>query len=306
MNIETKSGMLIGKNICKSYGKKEVLNGLDITIESGCIYGLIGRNGVGKTTLLGILTGQKMMDSGDVSYDDMPVWDNRDSLSHICFSRELGVITTQAAQNALRVKEYLMTASFYFPNWDQAYADMLMEKFKLDKKQRIMKLSKGQMSMITIIVALASMAKITILDEPVAGLDVIAREDFYRLLLEDYSKTNRTFVVSTHIIEEASSVFERVLIMDDGKIIADEYTEELLDQFRFASGNEAELKEQLSQVSGIQVLSTQRLGKHQMIAIRGTKENFETLESNGVNLEHMTLQNIFVALCGHESEGAYE
>lgn len=306
MNRETKSGMLIGKNICKSYGKKEVLNCLDITIESGCIYGLIGRNGVGKTTLLGILTGQKMMDSGDVSYDNMPVWDNRDALSHICFSRELGVISTQVAQNALKVKEYLMTASFYFPNWNQAYADELMEKFKLDRKQRIMKLSKGQMSMITIIVALASMAEITILDEPVAGLDVITREDFYRLLLEDYGKTNRTFVVSTHIIEEASSVFERVLILDDGKIITDEYTEELLDQFRFASGNEDELKEQLSQVSGIQVLSTQRLGKHRMIAIRGTKENFETLESNGVNLEHMTLQNVFVALCGHESEGAYE
>ena len=79
-----------------------------------------------------------------------------------------------------------------------------MKQFQLDPKKRINKLSKGMLSMVTIIVALASKADFTILDEPVAGLDVIAREKFYHLLLEEYENTDRTFVVSTHIIEEAA------------------------------------------------------------------------------------------------------
>lgn len=306
MKLDSKLGALCGKNICKSYGKKEVLKDLDIAIQPGCIYGLIGRNGVGKTTLLGILTGQKSMNSGEVTYNGMKVWDNKESLSHICFSRELGNVVNPTAQLGMKVKEYLMLASCYFPNWDQAYADALIQKFKIDKKQRIMKLSKGQASMVTIVVALASKAEITILDEPVAGLDVIAREEFYRLLLKDYSETNRTFVVSTHIIEEASSVFEKVLILDEGRIIVDCDTEDLLQEFRFASGHEETLEEQMKGIQGVQVLSTQSLGKHKMVALRGNQEDFQALEQQGVELESMTLQNVFVSLCGHGEGGTYE
>ncbi len=305
MSEQKKSGTLNGKNICKSYGKKEVLKNLDVTIEAGCIYGLIGRNGVGKTTLLGILTGQNSMNSGEVSYDGMAVWDNKKALSHICFSREFAVPASSNGMVGMKIKQYLKMASYYYPNWDHQYAEALVEKFKLDKKQPIQKLSKGQMSMVTILVALASKADITILDEPVAGLDVIAREEFYRLLLEDYSETNRTFVVSTHIIEEASSVFERVLILDEGRIIVDNDTESFVNEFRFASGNEQELEGVLKQVSGVQVLSTQSLGKHKMVALRGNDKSFQTLEEKGIELENMTLQNAFVALCGHGDGGVY-
>ena len=76
------------------------------------------------------------------------------------------------------------------------------------------------MSMVTITAALASRAPVTILDEPAAGLDVVMRECFYRLLLDDYAETNRTFVISTHIIEEAAGVFERVIVLDEGRVIA--------------------------------------------------------------------------------------
>ncbi len=86
-------------------------------------------------------------------------------------------------------------AGALFPHWDNEMAEQLLEEFELDRKQKIYKLSKGMMSMITIIVALASKAKYTFLDEPVAGLDVVARENFYRLLLDEYSETGRTFVI---------------------------------------------------------------------------------------------------------------
>ena len=81
--------VLKAEGVCKSYGNKEVLHGLDLTIQPGKIYGLIGRNGAGKTTLLGILTAQNTLDSGTVTYDGQPVWENQAALAQLCFSREL-------------------------------------------------------------------------------------------------------------------------------------------------------------------------------------------------------------------------
>ena len=93
-----------------------------------------------------------------------------------------------------------------YPRWDEEYARRLLKEFGVEEKKRVSQLSKGQLSMVTILIALASNAPITILDEPVAGLDVVARERFYQLLLEDYARTGRTFIISTHIIEEALSL----------------------------------------------------------------------------------------------------
>lgn len=185
-------------------------------LEEHKIYGMIGRNGAGKTTLLSILTAQNPATKGEILWNGIPVWENKEALSHICFSRELNQVSGNN-MNALRIKDYLQAAEAFLPHWDKQMADSLVKQFQLDPKKRINKLSKGMLSMVTIIVALASKADFTILDEPVAGLDVIAREKFYHLLLEEYENTDRTFVVSTHIIEEAADIFEEVIIVKEGK-----------------------------------------------------------------------------------------
>ncbi|MCF2596127.1 ABC transporter ATP-binding protein [Pseudoflavonifractor phocaeensis] len=289
------TAVLSARGVYKSYGKKEVLHNLDLTIEPGKIYGLIGRNGAGKTTLLGILTAQNTLDQGEVTYDDQPVWENQRALDNICFSRELQP-TLFSGQNNLKVKHYLKSAAIYYPNWDQAYAGRLLAEFKLEPKKKICQLSKGQMSMVTILIALASRAPITILDEPAAGLDVVMRERFYQLLLEDYAQTNRTFIVSTHIIEEAASVFEQVIILDEGKIIENCPTEELIDQFRYVSGREDVVDEVCR---GLEVLSTHQMGRHKTAAVRGGGVKLEAALSADVDVSPMNLQNVFVALCGH-------
>jgi len=291
------TGVLKAENVYKSYGENEVLHGLNLTIEPGKIYGLIGRNGVGKTTLLGILTGQNTMDSGIVTYNGQPVWENRQALDHICFSRELSA-NVLMGQNALKVKEYLRAARYFYPSWDQAYAERLLKEFKLDVKKKVFQLSKGQMSMVTILLALASRAPITILDEPAAGLDVVARERLYQLLLEDYAETGRTFIVSTHIIEEAAGVFEQVIILDEGRIIENCPTEELLAQFCYVSGHE-EAVERVCR--GLTVLQTQKMGRHMTCGVRSDMARLrQAAAEQDVDLSPMSLQKVFVALCGHE------
>ena len=212
-------GRLNAQGLCKSYKEKEVLHNLDLTIEPGKIYGLIGRNGAGKTTLLGILTAQNTKNSGEVTYNGQPVWENQAALEQICFSRELRP-TLMSGQNNLKIKHYLQTAAIFCPNWDVDYAQRLMKEFELDPKKKIYQLSKGQMSMVTILIALASKAPITILDEPAAGMNPTETAE----LMEAITLIRTRFGVSILLIEHdmslVMSICERLIVIDYGQIIA--------------------------------------------------------------------------------------
>lgn len=284
-------------NLVKTYGKKNVLQDLTLELEKGKIYGLIGRNGAGKTTLLSMLSGQNPISGGSVSYNGMPVWENQEVLDHICFSREINPMNANGA-NTLKVKEYLKAASIFLPHWDKEMEKRLIQEFELDINKRINKLSKGMMSMITIIVALASKAEFTLLDEPVAGLDVVMRESFYRMLLEEFTESGRTFVISTHIIEEAADIFEEVIMIDKGRIILKEDTQELLERTCHVSGKE-EVVDALT--AGYQTWHPEKMGRSKGITVM--LQPGQTLKKNAeVTIQPMNLQQVFVALCGREAE----
>ena len=295
-----KKGILRAENVVKRYGKKEVLHGVSLDIQPGKIYGLLGRNGAGKTTLLGILTAQNTLDSGAVTYNGENIWENQKALDEICFSRELSPMLL-FGQNSLKAKEYLRAASLYYPHWDKDYADRLISLFELDTKKQICKLSKGMMSMVTIVIALASRAPITILDEPVAGLDVVAREQFYRLLLADYEQTGRTFIVSTHIIEEAAGVFEDIILIDKGQIIEAGNCGEFVAQFHLVTGSEADVAKA---AAGLAVVHEERLGRSRTVCVRGDGEHLAANAAGlDVDIEPVSLQKAFVCLTGGQKEG---
>lgn len=289
---------LQARGLCKTYGKVKALDQVDLTLEPGHIYGLIGRNGAGKTTLLAALAAQLPVESGTVNYGEETVWENEKALADLCFSRELSG-KLGASANSLRVRDYLKAGRLFYPHWDEAYAGELVEQFGLDPKKRISALSKGMMSAVTIVLALASRAPVTMMDEPVAGLDIVAREDFYRLLLEDYATTGRTFVISTHILEEAATVFERVLILKEGRLIEDCDADALLAQFCAVSGRDDAVA---AACEGYEVLHTETLGRQTMCTVRAPAQAI-TARGLDVDCDTLTLQKVFVALCGHEREG---
>lgn len=288
---------LVCKNICKNYKDKKVLEGLELEIEKGKIYGLIGRNGAGKTTLLSIMSGQNPASGGAVTLDGQNVWENPEVLERICFSRELNTMSGNGA-NTMKVKEYLQAAAIYMPNWDKNMAERLIKEFELDTKTRIHKLSKGMLSMVTIIVALASKAEFTFLDEPVAGLDVVMRETFYKILLEEFAESRRTFIISTHIIEEAADVFEEVIMLDKGKIILKEDTQMLLDRAYHVSGKAEDVD---AVTHGKKTYHTEKLGRSKGVTVLLVQG--ESLKVNSeVSVQPVSLQQIFVAMCGKEAE----
>lgn len=286
---------LVCENLTKAYGSKTVLENLNLTLESGKIYGLIGRNGAGKTTLLSILSNQNPATSGLVALDGEHIWENRKALDRICFSRELN-ISAESGLAGYTVKNYLKTAASYYGHWDQAMADRLLGIFELKLKAKLGKLSKGMLSMVTIIVALASKAEFTFLDEPVAGLDVVAREQFYQLLLDEYAETGRTFVISTHIIEEAANVMEEVIILDKGRILMERNTQALVDSARYVTG----LAEQVDgATAGLECHHAETMGRSKGVTVL-LREDEDLNPGFDVTVQPVNLQKIFVALCGEE------
>lgn len=286
---------LVCKNVHKNYKKTEVLKGLDLILEKGKIYGLIGRNGAGKTTLLSLMAGQNPATSGEITLDGTAVWENQEIMDKICFSREINPLSN-LGMGTYKIKDYLKMASIYMPNWDQAYAEELLKIFELDKKKRLNKLSKGMLSMVTITVALASKAEYTFMDEPVAGVDVVMRDQFYRVLLEEFAESGRTFVISTHIIEEAADVFEEVIMLDGGKILLKENTQDLLDRARHISGK-AEAVDKF--IEGYETYRPEKLGRSKGVTV--LLKQGESLESNeDISVQPMSLQQVFVAMCGKE------
>lgn len=283
------------KNISKEYSSKKALNDINIAFERGKIYGLIGRNGAGKTTLLSIMASQNPTTSGTVLVDGEPVWENANALKKICFSRELNISSTNNSQlGIMKVKHYLKMAETYYPYWDKTMADRLIREFELDGTKKMGQLSKGMLSMVTIIVALASKAPYTFLDEPVAGLDVIAREYFYKLLVEEYTETGRTFIVSTHIIEEASPILEEIIMIKNGGVLLKANTEELLSRAFHVNGR---LEDVNAATAGLSTYHEEIIGRSKGVTVL-LKDGEQIKEGYDVNIQPVNLQQLFVALCG--------
>ena len=286
---------LVCENLTKKYGDKTVLDHVNLTLESGKIYGLIGRNGAGKTTLLSLMSNQNPITEGTAVIDGQRIWENPKALSRLCFSRELN-LSAESALSAYTLKAYLRAAETYLPHWDKEMAQKLLDLFGLDKKKKLGKLSKGMLSMVTILVAMASKAEFTFLDEPVAGLDVVAREQFYQLLLEEYTETGRTFVLSTHIIEEAADVMEEVIILDKGKILMMENTQELVDRARYVTG----LAEQVDgATAGLPCHHAETIARSKAVTVL-LPAGEDLNPGYDVTVQPVNLQKLFVALCGEE------
>jgi ABC-2 type transport system ATP-binding protein len=210
------------RNVTKKYGSVTAVKDASFTVEQNTITGLLGRNGAGKTTLMSLLTGQEFATSGDIRvFGGSPV-ENAAVLQHICFIKE-----SQKYPDDFRPKDVFKSAPWFFEHWDRDFATRLIDEFRVPLSRRIKKLSRGQLSSVGVIVGLASRAPLTFFDEPYLGLDAVARQKFYDLLLADYAEHPRTVILSTHLIDEVSNLLEHVIVIDDGRIIVDQDADSL-------------------------------------------------------------------------------
>ena len=213
------------RNLSKSYGSTQALNQVSINFVENRIYGLLGRNGAGKTTLLNIITNRLFADSGEVTLDGKVIQENDIALSKIYMMSEKCLFPEK-----MRVRDVFKWTAAFYPQFDMEYAFAIASKFELDLKKKRDSLSTGYGSILKLVTAMSVNVPYVFFDEPVLGLDANYRDLFYRLLIEKYSEKPFTAIVSTHLIDEVSSVIEHVVMIDKGRIIKDEPLESILSQ----------------------------------------------------------------------------
>lgn len=278
------------KDLTVRYGKTTAVDRVSFGLQGGKIYGLLGRNGSGKTSLLSVLASFRPQSEGEVRIGGEAPFENAAVTSQVCFIQENGHLS-----DGYYVKDALRLAAVCWPNWDAAYAERLLELYGLPLKKRISALSRGMKAALGVTIGLASRAPVTIFDEAYLGMDAPSRYAFYEELLKDYMEQPRTFILSTHLIEEVSNLFEEVLILDRGKLLLHEETESLRVRGVSVTGPAAKVDEFKL---GLNVLSEQTLGGTKSIAAYGElgSERISRARAEGLELGPVPLQDLFVHL----------
>ncbi|HOJ79535.1 MAG TPA: ABC transporter ATP-binding protein [Clostridiales bacterium] len=291
--------LLETRSLTKRYGKVTALNNFSVALESNKIYGLLGRNGAGKTTLLDIITSRRFAGAGDVRLFGQDAKENQKVLPNVCYMPEKNYFIP-----AMKVFEILETSAMFFDSFDMEYADGLCAKFGLDKRKKYKALSRGYESILRIVVGLASRAPLTIFDEPVLGLDAAVRDLFYRELLEDYTSHPRTFIVSTHLIEESADVFEDVLIINNGELICRHQVAELREMAFYVTGRPSDVD---AAVNGMKVIHSEMVGSVKVSAVfnKINDEMKNRLKTCNVDISPIPVQKLFIYLT-NSNKGVFQ
>jgi ABC-2 type transport system ATP-binding protein len=253
-------------NLTKRYGDVQALRGVSFDVQEGEVFGLLGPNGAGKTSTVEILEGLRPADSGIVTVCGLdPQTPGND------FKQEIGaVLQATALPDKLRVGEAVaMFASFYTRRRDPA---ALLKRFGLEEKRNTFysQLSGGQKQRLALAMSLVNEPRVLFLDEPTAGLDPQVRREIYTII-EELKKERKTILLTTHYIEEAEKLCDRVAIVDQGRVIA--------------QGTPRELKQRSAGTTRIEL----RLARPEPdAALKQLEGVADCLASNGAYVVHST------------------
>ncbi|WP_339261784.1 ABC transporter ATP-binding protein [Lysinibacillus sp. FSL K6-3209] len=279
------------RNVSKLFKQKHALKNVSFTIEGPKIIGFLGHNGAGKTTFLNLLAGLIPTTEGHIRINGENVFNAPAILRNICFVAESGNF-----QEDMTVAQCLKANRFFYPKWDEELANELLQVFALNPKDKVRNLSKGMVSALGIITGFASHAAITIFDEPYIGLDVAARNTFYDLLIDQQIEQPRLFLLSTHLIDEASELFEEILILQEGELLLQK-TAEQWDQYIVAvKGNVQEVERAIQDLEVIH----KHIFMHDMTAV--VYAHGRAIEGENISLENVSLQDLLVYLSKQQKE----
>ncbi|MCK5114952.1 MAG: ABC transporter ATP-binding protein [Phycisphaerae bacterium] len=204
-------------NLVKYFDGRCVLDGIDLQIPPGCIYGLLGRNGSGKTTIIRILLGLDSPTRGQTLLFD------RNSLQLSAHDRSrIGYV----AEGHHLIQHYpvaklIKLARGLAPHWDAELFDHLINTFRLPLDRKVKKLSTGMRAQLNLALALAANPELLILDDPTLGLDTIVRRQFLELAIDLIQKQGRTILFSSHILSDVERIADRIGILLAGKLVVD-------------------------------------------------------------------------------------
>ena len=214
------------QGIYKRYGKKIALDNVNLHIPAGRILGLIGANGAGKTTLLKGILGLATVD-GDLQVLGLnPFTDRVKLLEDVSFIADTAILPRW-----IKVSEALDYVEGVHPKFSREKAMAFLAKTNIGLSSKVKNLSKGMVTQLHLALIMAIDSKLLVLDEPMLGLDIIYRKQFYESLLNDYYDAQKTIVITTHQVEEIEGILTDLIFINDGKILLETTMDELPDTF---------------------------------------------------------------------------
>lgn len=301
--------MIKVENVIKTFDGFKALDGLNLHVEKGSVYGLVGPNGAGKSTIIRHLTGIYRQDSGKVTIDGQEVFDNADIKKRIAYIPDDLYFFLNSDMDDM--------AKFY----QGIYKDYNMDRYNkllsvittIDRKKTIRKMSKGMQKQAAFVLAMCQMSDVMILDEPVDGLDPVMRRQIWSLLMQDVTERQVTVLVSSHNLRELEDVCDTVGIMNQGKMLLEKSLFSMQEgitklQVAFKDNNSPEITE--DSIDGVKLLSNTKNGSVFTLIVKCSEEEIKAkmykYEPLLLDTVPLTLEEIFIHELGGEQYGIKE
>ena len=249
--------MLEMKNVTKTFGTFKALDNLSMSVPQGAVYGLVGPNGAGKSTAIRHLTGIYRPDSGSVTLEGLPIYENPKVKSTIGYIPDDIFFFPSATMEEMK--------RFYkgmYPRFDDALFNRLYDVFQLPKKGTIRRFSKGMQKQAAFHLTVCTHPEVLILDEPVDGLDPVMRRQVMSLILSDVAENGTTVLISSHNLRELEDVCDHVGIMDHGKMLLEKSLADM-------QGNTAKVQLVGETPAELEVLHETTSGRLKTLVVRG-------------------------------------
>ena len=220
------------KDLAFSYGKTPILKSITTTLEEGRIYGLLGENGVGKTTLLTLLCGLKKVCSGSITTDGENPFDHTPTLLQNQF-----YLPDEVLPVAMKAECFAKERGAFWPDYDHSKFLEIMKEFENDPAKKMNQMSAGQLKKTYISLALACGCKYIFMDEPTNGLDIPSKTQFRSAIMK-YTSDDSTIVISTHQVRDLENIIDPIIILDRQDVLLNASVEEITSKLYFDYGTQ--------------------------------------------------------------------
>nr|WP_263325232.1 ABC transporter ATP-binding protein [Neobacillus sp. Marseille-Q6967] len=284
--------MISLKNVRKVFDRFTAVENLNLTIDKGSIYGLIGSNGAGKTTLIKLLAGIYRQEKGEVTIDNQPVYENVNLKQKIFYIPDQPYFLSQYTTKQM--------AKFYqsiYPKWSEERFQKLANLFEINLNKKIHTFSKGWQRQIAFVLAFSAHPEILLLDEPFDGLDAVVRKKVKNLLIQDVADREMTILISSHNLREIEDICDHIGIIHKGNLIMEKELDELKAdvhkvQVAYRDGSPSKVFRNFT------ILHTEKRGSVFLYIIRGDEDTIakqiRQTDPLVFDLLPLTLEEIFI------------
>lgn len=291
--------MIQVKNLHKKFGKTKALDGIDLTVSKGSIYGLVGTNGAGKTTVIRHMAGILRQDEGEILFDGEPAFENP------AVKQKIGLVPDELFfPKGYSIKDMTKIYKGTYDSFSTERLHELTQLFRLDEKAPLRSFSKGMKKQAAIALTLACSPEYLLLDEPIDGLDPIVRKLVWKQIVDDVADREMSVLVSSHNLRDLESICDYVGIIDGGRTVIERDLESVREGISKVQVAFAQKQDSEAAIAQLNVLHRDKHGSIELIITRDSAERIEDVLAPAkplvLDVLPLSLEEVFIYELGGE------